>query len=212
MIERAEKQWIGRVGVPEWSKVVTLSALTSLTIVVTGCNANKPSATPVTVNINTISVKTAPVVEETIDVIRELSGTTSSEFHSVLAASVSGRVLAVNVTDGTFVQQGQALVQLDARHFQAGKQAAVGSLGRSRAEVTKARTALDLEKASSIARVQEAEASLTAAKAALAIANERRSITAEGARSQELAQSRSAVVQADASLKLAKLENDRIRG
>ena len=212
MIERAEKQWIGWVGLPMLAKVVTVTSLMSLMIVVSGCNASKPAAVKTAESVQEISVSTTPVTEETVDVTRELPGTTVSEFHSVLAASVSGRVMSVTVTDGSPVQRGQALIQLDARHFQAGKQAALGSLGRSRAEVTKAKTALDLEKASSVARVQDAEANLTAAKASFAIATERRSITAEGARSQEIAQARSAVVQADASLKLAKLENDRIRG
>jgi len=212
VIERAEKQWIGWVGEPMLAKVVTVTTLMSLMIVVSGCNASKPAAVKTAESAKEISVSTTPVIEETVDVTRELPGTTVSEFHSVLAASVSGRVMSVNVTDGSTVQRGQALIQLDARHLIAGKQSAVGSLGRSRAEVTKAKSALELEKASSLARVQDAEANLSGAKAALAIATERRSITAEGARTQEVAQARSAVVQADASVKLATLENDRMRG
>ena len=177
-----------------------------------GCNANKSEAVKKAETVQEISVSTRTVAEESIDVMRELPGTTSSEFHSVLAASVSGRVMSVSVTDGSSVQRGQSLVQLDARHLIAGKQSAVGSLGRSRAEVAKAKSALELEKASSLARVQDAEASLSGAKASLAIATERRSITAEGARTQEVAQARSAVVQADAAVRLATLEIDRMRG
>jgi RND family efflux transporter MFP subunit len=212
VIERAEKQWIGWVGVPMLAKVVTVTTLMSLMIVVSGCNANKPAAVKTAESVQEISVSTKPVIEETVDVTRELPGTTSSEFHSVLAASVSGRVMSVSVTDGSSVQRGQSLVQLDVRHLIAGKQSAIGTLRRSRAEVTKAKSALDLEKASSLARVQDAEASLSGAKASLAIATERRSITAEGARTQEVAQARSAVVQADAAVRLATLENDRMRG
>ena len=212
MIERAQNQWIGWPVLPMLAKVFTISALTSVMMVVSGCNANKSDAVKKAETIQEISVSTRTVAEESIDVVRELPGTTSSEFHSVLSASVSGRVVSVSVTDGSSVQLGQTLVQLDARHLIAGKQSAVGFLVRSRAEVTKAKSALELEKVSSVARVQDAEASLSGAKAALAIATERRSITAEGARTQEVAQARSAVVQADAGVRLATLENDRMRG
>ena len=156
MIERAEKQWIGWVGVPMLAKVVTVSALMSLMIVVSGCNASKPAAVQTAESVQEISVSTKPVIEETVDFTRELPGTTISEFHSVLAASVSGRVMSVNVTDGSPVQRGQALIQLDARHLIAGKQSAVGTLGRPRSEVTKAKSALELEKASSLERVKMA--------------------------------------------------------
>ena len=182
MIERAQNQWIGWPGLPMLAKVITISALTSMMMVVSGCNANKSEAVKKAETVQEISVSTRTVAEESIDVVRELPGTTSSEFHSVLAASVSGRVISVSVTDGSSVQRGQTLVQLDARHLIAGKQSAIGTLGRSRAEVAKAKSALELEKASSLARVQDAEASLSGAKASLAIATERRSITAEGAR------------------------------
>ncbi len=90
MIERAEKQWIGWVGVPMLAKVVTVTTLMSLMIVVSGCNANKPAAVKTAESAQEISVSTKPVIEETVDVTRELPGTTVSEFHSVLAASVSG--------------------------------------------------------------------------------------------------------------------------
>lgn len=212
VIVRAEKRWIGLDGVPMLAKVVTVSALISLMVVVPGCNKSNPPSVKTAEAIQEISVSTKPVTEESVDVTRDLPGMTSSEYHSVLSASVSGRVMEVNVTDGSLVQRGQALIKLDARHLIAGKQSAVGSLDRSRAEVKKASSALELEKASTLARIQEAEANLSGAKAALAIANERKSITAEGARAQEVAQARSAVVQADASVRLATLENDRMRG
>ena len=212
MIERAEKQWIGWPGLPMLAKVITISALTSVTMVVSGCNSNKSDVVRTAESVQEVSVSTRTLTEETADVFRELPGTTSSEFHSVLAASVSGRVMSVSITDGSSVQRGQTLLQLDARHLMAGKQSAVGTLVRSQAEVAKAKSALELEKASSLARVQDAEANLAGAKASLAIATERRSITAEGPRTQEVAQARSAVVQADASVRLATLENDRMRG
>ncbi len=212
MMERAEKQLYVWAGASMLAKVVTISALASLTVVVSGCNANKPVIEKAAESAPELVVSTRQVSEEMVSVIRELPGMTSSEFHSVISASTSGRVVAVNVTDGASVIRGQDLVQLDARHLIAGKQAAIGSLGRTRAEVSKAAAALELEKATSLTRVQDAEATLAAAKASRAIATERRSITADGARTQELAQARSAVVQADASAKLAKLENDRMRG
>ncbi|MFY8051890.1 MAG: biotin/lipoyl-binding protein, partial [Armatimonadaceae bacterium] len=211
-MERAEKQLYVWAGASMLAKVVTISALASLMVVVSGCNTNKPVIEKAAESAPELVVSTRQVSEEMVSFIRELPGMTSSEFHSVISASTSGRVVAVNVTDGASVIRGQDLVQLDARHLFAGKQAAIGSLGRTQAEVSKAASALELEKATSLTRVQDAEATLAAAKASLAIATERRSITADGARTQELAQARSAVVQADASAKLAKLENDRMRG
>ena len=212
VIERTKKQWTGMLYTSMLTKVLSVSAMASTLILIPGCTSNKGLSENVPPKSADLSVTTVAVAEESVDVVRELPGTTSSEFHTVIASTVSGRVLAVDVTDGSQVRNGQALVHLDARHIIAGKQAAVGSVGRSQAEVVKAKSALELERATSLTGIQDAEATLAGTKAALAIATERRSITAEGARLQEIAQAKSAVVQAEAGLKLATLENDRMRG
>jgi HlyD family secretion protein len=212
VIERTNNQRTGLPYVSMLAKVLTLSTLVSALILINGCSSKKGPTEGDTSKAPEISVSTFTAAEESVDVVRELPGTTSSELHSILASNVSGRVLAVDVTEGSLVSTGQALVHLDARHIIAGKQAAVGAVGRTEAEIVKANSALELERATSLTRIQDAEATLSGAKASLAIATERKSITAEGARSQEIAQARSAVVQADASVRLATLENDRMRG
>lgn len=85
VIERAQNQWNGWPGLPMLAKVTTISALTSMMMVVSGCNANKSEGLKKAETVQEISVSTRTVAEESLDVVRELPGTTSNEFHSVLA-------------------------------------------------------------------------------------------------------------------------------
>jgi hypothetical protein len=56
VIERAKNQWNGCPGLPMLAKVTTISALTSMMLVVSGCNANKSEAVKKAETVQEISV------------------------------------------------------------------------------------------------------------------------------------------------------------
>ena len=66
------------------AKVTTISALTSMMMVVSGCNANNSEAAQKAETVKEISASSRTVDEESIAVVRELPGPTRSEFHAVL--------------------------------------------------------------------------------------------------------------------------------
>jgi RND family efflux transporter MFP subunit len=139
----------------------------------------------------------------------EATGTIRSTLNATLSSKVLGRVISIAVHEGDSIKKGQLLVSLDPRELEAAVNMASANLHSSAVGVANASTASEMEGRTSKARVVQAEAQVSQAQAGLAAAEAKRDLAVAGPRSQEVAQSHFAVVQAESSLRLAKRELER---
>src|SRR5947209_11896215 len=70
-------------------------------------NANAPAAP------QAVDVSTAPAISRNLPRFIEATGSLAADVQTDVAPAVGGRVVSVNVDLGSFVQQGQTIVQLD---------------------------------------------------------------------------------------------------
>lgn len=78
-------------------------------------------------------IETATVATEPMSVYIDAIGTVTPERTASIYSQVSGQLLAVNYTEGQLVHQGQSLVEVDPRPYQALLDQANGALARDRA-------------------------------------------------------------------------------
>lgn len=138
-----------------------------------------------------------------------VTGTVKSLLNATISSKVMGRVTAVNVREGDSIRLGQCLVSIDSRELLSAVNMADANYHASIVAVGSAQTAAAMEEKTSNARVSSAESQVQQAQAALSAAEARRDLVLAGPRSQEVAQSHIAVVQAESNLRLAKKELDR---
>jgi RND family efflux transporter MFP subunit len=113
--------------------VVAIVSLTS-----TGCSsaASTPkTAPPLTVTVAEVEQKDVPIDSEWI-------GTLDGFVNSDIKAQVSGYLIKQEYTEGTFVNSGQLLFQIDPRPFQAALEQAEGQLAQSLGQLEQARAQL----------------------------------------------------------------------
>jgi multidrug efflux system membrane fusion protein len=77
-------------------------------------------------------VTTATVTTEPMSVFIDAIGTVTPEKTASIYSQVSGQLLAVNYTEGQIVRQGQSLIEVDPRPYQALLDQARGALARDR--------------------------------------------------------------------------------
>lgn len=146
------------------------------------------------------SVPTVEVVRAKFLIVPEkqtFTGTVSSSLTADVSAKVMGRVVAVYVREGDRVQAGQVLIQLDNSDLLAQVRQAEAAVAATRAALTQATIALDIQRTQSQTRIEQARSELNQAL-------EQLSIVKEGARRQEKAQADEAVRQAQAAYERAK--------
>ena len=179
--------------------------------------ADDATAAPVAVEVMTAKTQTIAVTVSGQGTLLSGQGATAR-----VASSVAGRVLKVNFREGDPVRVGQIVAIVDNRPQQAQAQSAGFALTTSEAqarqsELTARAAAVDQREA-----VKAAQAALDAAKidrnnsvqaaqTALQAAQTDEARIRAGARPQEIAQSESASAQADATLKRARSERDRVQ-
>lgn len=139
----------------------------------------------------------------------EATGTVRAALNATLSSKVMARVVSVVVHDGDTIKKGQLLVSLDPRELEASVTMADANLHASEVGVENATAVSEMEDRTSKARIAQAQSQVSQAVAGLAAAEARRDLVVAGPRTQELAQSHLAVVQAESSLRLAKLDFDR---
>ena len=88
----------------------------------TSTSANAPLTPP--------DVEVATVEQRDVPIYREWIGTLDGLVNADIKAQVSGYLLRQDYTEGSFVQKGQLLFQIDPRPFQAAVDQAQGSLRR----------------------------------------------------------------------------------
>jgi HlyD family secretion protein len=164
------------------------------------------------------STQTPPVVRADVESVAyqsaqatyEATGTVRATLNATLSAKTMARVATLAVHDGDSIRQGETLVKLDAREPSAAVDQAAASYRSSLVAVDNARTAAEMEDKSSAAQIAQAQAKAGEAAAAVAAAQARLDLALAGPRSQEVDQSRIAVLDAASSLKLAKTELTRV--
>jgi len=85
----------------------------------------------------------------------------------MVAPQVNGVVTALNVNDNQFVHQGDALIEIDPRLYQASYDQAAGQVKATEAQLANARVALDKQRVTAPAQVLSAQGQLDQAKAQL---------------------------------------------
>lgn len=83
-------------------------------------------------------IETATVSTEAMDVYIDAIGTVTPEHTASIYSQVSGQLLTVNYTEGQMVRQGQSLVEVDPRPYQALLDQAKGALARDQASLHQA--------------------------------------------------------------------------
>jgi membrane fusion protein, multidrug efflux system len=116
-------------------------------------------------------VTVAPVVQKQVPIHQEWVGTMSGNVDAEIRPKVEGYLLARLYTEGSFVQKGQPLFQLDKRQAQAAVEQATGNLERARAALAQAQidvrryTPLVAQRAVSQAELDKAQSAERAATA-----------------------------------------------
>jgi membrane fusion protein (multidrug efflux system) len=118
-----------------WLPAVVVLAALSFT---TGCTAHASGPQgfpPPTVELVTVEQKDIPISHEWI-------GTLDGYVNAPIKAQVSGFLLRQNYVEGSFVQKGQLLFEIDTRPFQAAVDQALGQLAQANGQVAQARAGL----------------------------------------------------------------------
>lgn len=134
-----------------------------------GCSssAEKPAPPPPGVTVT-------PVVQKDVPIRQEWVGTMLGNVDADIRPKVGGFLLTRLYTEGSYVQKGQPMFQLDKRQAEAGVEQATGNLERARAALSQAQidvhryTPLVAQKAVSQAELDKALSSEKAATAAVA--------------------------------------------
>jgi membrane fusion protein (multidrug efflux system) len=143
-----------------------LGALMLMLAICTGCSSNgeKPTPPPPEVTV-------APVVEKDVPIHQEWVGTMAGNVDADIRPMVEGFLLKRLYIEGSYVEKGQPLFQLDKRQAQAAVGEAQGKLERARASLRQAQidvrryTPLVAQKAVSQAELDKALSSEAAANA-----------------------------------------------
>src|SRR5215831_4811092 len=141
---------------------------TVVLLVCAGCSssAEKPAPPPPTVTVT-------PVIEKEVPITQEWVGTMAGNTDADIRPKVEGFLLTRLYDEGSYVDKGQAMFQLDRRQAEAAVEQAQGNLERARAALGQAQidvrrfTPLVAEKAVSQAELDKATSAEKAAKASV---------------------------------------------
>ncbi|HWH68195.1 MAG TPA: efflux RND transporter periplasmic adaptor subunit [Candidatus Sulfotelmatobacter sp.] len=111
---------------------------------IVGCKKKRPAPpTPTVVQVLTVTPRDVPIFKEWI-------GTLEGQVNAEIRAQVAGYLLSQNYSEGTEVQKGDLLFQIDPRPFQAALDQALGKLAQSQAQ--ESRTRWDVERYEPLAK------------------------------------------------------------
>jgi RND family efflux transporter MFP subunit len=108
-------------------------------LIAAGCSTGNGEATAAPAPLE---VRVAPVEQKDVPVYREWIGTLDGLVNADIKAEVSGYLIQQAYTEGTFVQKGQPLFQIDPRPFQAVLDQSRGQLAQTKAQLEQARAQL----------------------------------------------------------------------
>lgn len=193
-------------------KTLQKALIATLAVAMAGCaTAPRPRALDTAPALGgAVRTVAAQTVERAA--LYEATGVTKAQFNSTLSSKLMARVVTVRAREGDSVRKGQTLVDLDGRELAASVDIARANVAASSAGVSNARTAREMEEKMAAARIAQAEAALIQSRAALGAAQSRLDLVLAGPRVQEKQQAQLAVIQAESTLKLAKIQLDRVAG
>jgi membrane fusion protein (multidrug efflux system) len=110
-----------------------LCASLLLLVAVSGCSSKQENPAP-----PPPGVTVTPVVQKDVEIHQEWVGTTLGNVDADIRPKVEGFLLAQLYSEGSFVNKGQPMFQLDQRQAQAAVQQAQGKLERARAALAQA--------------------------------------------------------------------------
>jgi RND family efflux transporter MFP subunit len=122
---------------------VTIGGIAVIALFAGGCTKGTEAAKPtdpLAVEVATVQLRDVPIYSEWI-------GTLDGFVNADIKAQVPGYLLKQNYTEGSFVQTGQVLFEIDPRPFQATVDQAVGQLAQANGQVSQARAQLTLAEA-----------------------------------------------------------------
>lgn len=179
-------------------------------IAFSGCSTNRTDDSGPPSKPPTIVVQTVPVVMTDFERAVTVTGSVAPELRAMISTRAVGRVQRVLVKEGDAVRKDEPLIQLDSADLDAAVSQARADVDAAQTQVGNAQAALSMEQASSPAHVDEAQAKVAEALAALKSAQAQRDIITAGPRRQERRRAEQSVVEADASLVLARNTYDRM--
>lgn len=191
-------------------KLILYPALLTVALGVVSCgkkaetHAEPPEGKTVNAQTVTVELTSAPNW-------LEATGTVKAEFEAALSAKVMGRIASIAVKEGDTVRKGQTLVQLEASDLNAAVDLATAGVKSSVVAYDNSKTVAEMEQSTSKARIAQAKAALAQAEAALGAAKAKLDLAMSGPRTQERTQAALAVRQAEANLKLAKADYERMK-
>lgn len=156
------------------------------------------------VDVPAITVETITVDSTNVSDNSSASGTVRPVEESRIAPKIMSNVLNVYADVGDFVRAGQVLIRLESRDLNAQLEQARAGLSATSVAYKRSHTAIQLQQSQTSTGIASAEANLRAAK-------EQLSLVQSGPRKQQRAQARLAVVQADAQLRNAETELNRMK-
>ena len=114
-----------------------LLSIGALLVVASGCAHSSGATTS-----QPLEVQVAQVQQKDVPVYREWIGTLDGLVNADIKAEVSGYLVQQAYTEGSFVEKGQLLFQIDARPFQAALDQALGQFAQSQGRLEEARAQL----------------------------------------------------------------------
>ncbi len=116
----------------------TLIVFIALVASTTGCTNTQASPSPPPPTVETVQVQ-----QKDVTIFHEWIGTLDGLVNADIKAQVSGYLVRQDYTEGSFVQKGQPLFEIDPRPFQAALDQAEGRLAQSQGQLAQARAQLD---------------------------------------------------------------------
>lgn len=129
-----------------------------------------------------------------------------------VASKLPGRLAKVSVEEGDLVKAGQVIAELEAEEIDAKHDQAAAGARAVEAQVAQGQLAVDLESRKAEDQVRQAEAGVSAARAAYGMANAKLNALEKGARPQEISQVEQAVAAAQAAYDTASKTYNRVKG
>ncbi len=126
-----------KTAVPDCKRPAAAAAM-ALVLFAVGCGrATEAAKTP-----EQLSVEVTPVIQRDVPIYSEWIGTMDGYVNADIKAQVAGYLLKQNYVEGSFVQKGQLLFEIDPRPFQAAVDQAQGQLSQANGQVAQARAQL----------------------------------------------------------------------
>jgi RND family efflux transporter MFP subunit len=158
-----------------------------------------------------IPVEVATARMELADTSVGAPGTVEALAQAQLAPKIMSTVERVYIREGDRVRKGQTLLVLESRDLSAGVAQARAGLSVAVAGRMQAGEAARIQEVTSVTRVRQAEAQLSAARAGVSQAAANLDMVREGSRKQQKAQAAQGVAQAQAQYDLAKISYERMQ-